>query len=806
MKVSQRWLQSLVPFKFTPEQFVERLSMLGLEVESVEDQAAVFANFVVGEVLETAKHPNADRLTLCKVNVGKETLDIVCGAPNVAAGQKVPVALIGAIIPRNQHDSNGKPFRIERVKIRGVESNGMICSAYELGIGDDASGILVLDAKAKVGMPLAQYLKRTDVLYEIGITPNRGDCLSHIGVAREISALVNKPLTLPRIHIKESSVPAKKYATVRIEDTARCSRYCARVVTNVTIAPSPQWLQDTLTALGIRPINNVVDITNYVLLETGHPLHAFDYDTLADHTIIVRTARDGEKFVTLDGKERELTSDTLMICDAEKPVAIAGVMGGANTEITNTTRNVLIESAYFDPSSIRRTSKRLGLSTEASYRFERGADIEMTLYAVNRAAQLMAEIAGGEVLKGVLDVYPRKRKPHTIRVRLSRVNGLIGLSLSKSEVVALLKRLHCSVRPLAGDVLAVTVPSFRNDLREEIDIVEEVARLYGYNNIETKTHSSIDFTSHVRTDLFEEEVRNYLCGAGFNEILTISLQDEVTARLAAQEPIKVLNAVSAGMEVLRTSLLPGALRVVLHNQNHGTKDLRLFEIGTVFSRQQELPPTELSSYREEQHLCLILSGFHDPLTYGVVQRKVDLYDIKGEVEAVLRKFNLDNYRFIYYDTHSPLLDMCIGIEVGGKSAGFFGKVKVEIATALELEEPVVACEVAMDVLRQHWVQERKFTPLPKFPSVMRDVAIVVEQSLPHATVEEAIRNAGRPLLQSVALFDVYSGAQLGSGKKSLAYALEFQSADHTLTDEEVEKAVEVILEAVRRQCGGVLRS
>ena len=359
MKVSQNWLKKYVNFKFTPEQLTEKLSMLGLEVESYEDLTKQYDNFIIGEVLERAKHPNADRLSICKVNIGSAVQEVVCGAPNVEAGQKVVVALIGAVIPHNQHDPEGKPFVIERAKIRGVESNGMICSELELGLGKDASGILVLDEKAKAGTSFAKYLGKTDVVYEIGITPNRADCLSHIGVAREIGLLVNKKLKMPKIVLKESASPASKFAKIEILDKEKCPRYSARVLRNVKIGPSPKWLQDLLSSIGVRPINNIVDVTNYVLMETGHPLHAFDYDTLAGQKIIVKTAQDGEKFVTLDGRERTLTSETLMICDAEKPIAIAGVMGGANTEISDSTTNILIEAAYFDPRNIRCTSKYL---------------------------------------------------------------------------------------------------------------------------------------------------------------------------------------------------------------------------------------------------------------------------------------------------------------------------------------------------------------------------------------------------------------------------------------------------------------
>ena len=557
MKVSQNWLKKYVDFKLTPEQLTEKLSMLGLEVESYEDLAKKYGNFVVGEVLDRAKHPKADRLSICKVNIGNAVQDVVCGAPNVAAGQKVAVALIGAVIPHNQHDPEGKPFVIERVKIRGVESNGMICSEYELGLGKDADGILVLDAMAKAGTPLADYLNKTDVIYEIGITPNRADCLSHIGVAREIGLLANKKLRLPKIVLKEDNEPAANYAKIEIVDKEKCPRYSARVIRNINIGPSPKWLQDLLTSVGVRPINNVVDVTNYVLMETGHPLHAFDYDTLASHKIVVKTAYDGEKFVTLDEKERTLTSETLMICDAEKPIGIAGVMGGANTEISSATKNILIEAAYFNPANIRRTSKYLGLSTEASYRFERGTDINITVHAANRAAQMIQEIAGGELLQGVLDVYPFERKPLIVKARISRINSIIGISLKKAQIVSLLKKIDLAVKSSAKDELFISVPSFRNDILEEIDIIEEVARVYGYNNIETKTHAAIDFSSNIRTDLLQDEIRGYLIGSGYNEVLAIGLQDEATMSLAGQPLVKAINPVSAEMAALRTEFSAG---------------------------------------------------------------------------------------------------------------------------------------------------------------------------------------------------------------------------------------------------------
>ncbi len=806
MKVSQNWLKKYIDFKLTSEQFTEKLSMLGLEVEGHEDVAKKYKNFVVGEVLERAKHPNADRLSVCKVNTGSEVQEVVCGAPNVAAGQKVVVALIGAIIPHNQHDPEGKSFIIERTKIRGIGSDGMICSEFELGLGKDASGILVLDEKAKAGTPLAKYLGKTDIIYEIGITPNRADCLSHIGVSREIGLLVNKKLKMPKTILKESALLASKVAKIEILDKEKCPRYSARILRNVKIGSSPKWLQDLLTSVGVRPINNVVDVTNYVLMEMGHPLHAFDYDTLTGHKIIVKSAEDGEKFITLDGKERTLTSDTLMICDVEKPIAIAGVMGGANTEISNRTTNILIESAYFDPSNVRRTSKYLGLSTEASYRFERGTDINITILAANRAAQMIQEIAGGELLKGALDVYPKKRKVLIIKARISRINSIIGISLKKAQILDLLKKIGLTPKSSSNDEILVTVPSFRNDILEEIDIIEEVARMYGYNNIETKTRAAIDFSANVRTDLLQDEIRDYLIGSGFNEVLAIGLQDEATMSLAGKPLVKALNPVSAEMSALRTNLVPGALRIVKHNRNHGARDLRLFEIGNIYLLNTDKAPDTIDAYYEEERLLLLLSGDNTPICYGNVSRKVDLLDLKGEVTALLSKFCLDNYRFIYYDNQESLCEQCIGVEINGTYAGFFGRVRVQIADKLGIDEQVFVCELKIRAINNGWAKDRKFYSLPKFPSVMRDLAFTIDAALPQKSVEDVIKKAGQPLCKNVVLFDMYSGQQTGTEKKSAAYSLEFQSADRTLTDTEIDNAMKKIVDAVQGQCNGVLRS
>ncbi|MBI3006000.1 MAG: phenylalanine--tRNA ligase subunit beta [Ignavibacteriales bacterium] len=806
MKVSQNLLKQYIDFKLSTKQFVEGLTMLGLEVESYEDLAKKYENFFVGEVLERQKHPNADRLTLCKVNVGKETLDIVCGALNVEAGQKVAVALVGATIPHNQHDPDGEPFVLTKAKIRGVESNGMICSAFELGVGDDADGILVLGKESKVGTPLSKHFRQNDVVYEIGITPNRGDCLSHIGIARELAVLVSKKLKHPVIKLKESGEASSKHASIQILDKARCPRYSARVLRNVKVQPSPQWLQDVLTNVGVRPINVVVDVTNYVMLEMGQPLHAFDYDRLAQHTVIVKTAKEGDTFTTLDGKDRKLTSDVLMICDTEKPVAIAGVMGGLNSEISDATTNILIESAHFDPKNIRRTSRHLGLSSEASYRFERNVDVENTVAAANRAAQMIQELTGAEILKGALDVYPKRRKTPRITLRISQANSILGTSLSNREMSASLTKLGIKVQSNSKKELKVSPPGFRPDLMEEIDLIEEVARVHGYDNIETKTKAGIDFSSAVVSDRFEDELRNSVVGSGFNEILAISLQDEKTISLAGRPAVKVLNPVSAEMQALRTELVTGALEVARHNRHHGAMNLRLFEIGNVFRFDSAKKPDSLEAYGEEQRLLLLMSGNASPLGYGNASRKCDLLDLKGEVSAFLQKFCLDKNRFIYYDTHNTLTERTIFVEINGTYAGFLGTIKKELLERFEIDEDVFVCELGVQALREGRPTNRKFEASPKFPGVSRDLAFVVDEIVPHGKIEESIRNSGGMLLKNVTLFDMYVGAQVGSGKKSLAYALEFQAHDRTMTDDEIEKNIGKIVQAVQRECNAVLRS
>lgn len=805
MKISHRWLQEYITLPLPPDRLADGLSMLGLEVERYEDLGARYKGFVVGEVVAKEKHPRADRLTVCKVTVGKEPLQIICGAPNVAVGQKVAVGLPGAVVPRNQHDPAGAPFTLTQAVIRGVESFGMICSEYELGLGENADGILVLEKKARVGTNLARHLGMDDVVYEMEVTANRGDWMSHIGVAREAQAIVPGKASLPRLKIREIARQTSSRAKVKILDTKKCRRYVARVVQGVTVGPSPAWLQHRLAVVGIRPINAVVDITNMVMMETGQPIHAFDYDLLAKHTVVVRCASEGEKFTTLDGKERTLRPDILMICDGEKPVAIAGVMGGQNSEISEKTTSILIESANFEPNNVRRTAKFLGMSTDASQRFERGVDISIAAYAADRVAQLVQEVIGGEILKGRIDVYPRKTPPSKITLRVSRCNSLLGTSMAKKEIISFLRRLDIRAVKQTKDAVVFAIPGFRTDLTEEVDLIEEVARVFGYNNIETKTRTTVDFSKPLNLQSLQDSLREYLVGAGWNEMVTMSLQENHAWHPVGDRRVQVLNPVSADASGLRSSLLPGALGVAGHNISHGTKDLRLFEIGHVFSSRKDGNAESLEGYNEEERLILLLSGNTSPSIYGSRGGKVDFFDLKGEVEALLSKFSLDKYRFISYDNAEALIEAALGVEINDTYGGFFGKVARSVTEKFDFDADVFVFEVKTSLLARNWFTQKKYKTLPKFPVVKRDLAFVVDESLPQEAVEKAIWKAGGVLLHDVKLFDMFEGDQVGKGKKSLAYAVEIQPTDRTLTDGEADALLGKVVEYVEQQCHAKLR-
>lgn len=811
MRISFNWLRRYIAFNSTPEEAAQILTSVGLEVEKVEHLGRHLDRFVVGEVVAAEKHPNADKLTVCQVRVENDSaslLQIVCGAPNVKRNQKVVVGLVGATVPRNQHDPDGKPFVLTKVKLRGVESNGMICSEYELGIGDDAEGILVLDNDAVVGTTLAQHLGLDDTVFEIGVTPNRPDCLSHIGVARELAAATGAKLLLPEEKSwTEGKEKISNNLTVDVVNTIACPRYSAAMISNVRIGPSPSWLQNYLKAVGVRPINNVVDVTNFVMYEMGQPLHAFDYQRIAGKKIIVQNARKGEHFTTLDEKEHTLSENMLMICDAEKAIAVAGVMGGLNSEISATTTVVVLESAFFSPTSIRRTSKQLGISTDASQRFERGIDPNGTVVAVRRAASLIAEITGGKILEGVIDIYPTEISPRTIELRVSRVNQILGTDLNAAEINQYLSSINIHVQSTSSEMFSCTVPTFRPDLLEEIDLIEEVARLHGYNNIEDKMISAINFKSmHVAGESAADRVRSWLASNGFHETISNSMMDPTDAEIFSVRLVKIINPLSKEMSVMRPSLLPSLLQNIYFNQNHGTKDLQLFEIGKVYEESKARSDNDpVAGFHEEERLCIALTGKRHLRTWFNEDRLVDIFDIKGVIETLFVKISLDKIRFIYYDSSSSLTVQTIGIEINGTYSGYLGKVSSALLQKFQIENDVYVAEINLAHIKKQGRSFKQFTQLSKFPSVLRDLAFLVPKKIFVHDVETEIFKSGGSLLKQVTLFDVYEGKNLPENMKSVAFSLHFIPEEKTLTDAEIDAATSKIAEAVELKFGAELR-
>jgi len=804
MRILERWLKQYIDFDIPPDALAERLTMLGLEFESVRRLDAPYNGFVVGEVLAKERHPNADRLSVCTVGIGRETLQIVCGGPNVAQGQKVPVGLIGATVPRNQHDPSGAPFVLARVTIRGVESSGMICSEYELHMGSDAGGIMVLDRDARPGDPLAAYFGLDDTAFDLEITPNRPDWLSHIGVAREIAILTHGRVRLPRMNLRESAEPAARHLSVTVEERENCPRFAARMIRDVKIGPSPRWMQNALRNAGLRPRNNVVDITNYVMYECGQPLHAFDHALLRGGAIVVRGARAGTHFTTLDGKEHVLPGGTVMVCDAEREVSVAGVMGGANSEISDATTDVVLEAACWNPASIRRTAKALGISSDASQRFERGADPNGIRFALDRAAQLVTEIAGGTLLKGLIDLYPKKVRERVVPLRFSRVNRVLGTRLKKPEIVAGLSLIGITQASAKGDAAKFRVPTYRVDVDREIDLIEEVARVHGYDRIEPGSTATVGYAQQFPTGSRRDDVRTALIGRGYHEAITNSMLSLKRAALGGEKPVEIGNPQNQEMGALRTGLLAGLLETVAKNQNAGNTDLRAFEIGRVFSVDDSGAKHEVENFLEREMVCLVLTGSSAPAHWSSPKREADLFDMKGDIEFLLAEFALDKRRFISYSTSNGLTDSALAIEIQGSYAGYLGQVRRDVLAEFRIEQPVFAAELDIAFLGRS--AAKVYVPLPRYPRVRRDVAFTVDAGIPAEDLERTLRGSATELLRSVEVFDVYEGEQLPGGKKSVAFTLEFMSLEKTLTDAEIETEVGRVVAGVGKAHGAVLRS
>jgi len=807
MKVTLNWLKQYVDFNWSPEETVERLTMLGLEVEGVQKIGGEFTGIVVAQVITRDKHPNADKLSVCRVNDGTTERQIVCGAQNFKAGDKVPLILPGASLPPKAGEK--EPFTIKVGKIRGVESHGMMCSPQELGLPDQVDGLLILREDAKVGQPFAEYLGRSgnDVVYDLEVTPNRPDLNSVVGIAREIAAVTGNPLRIPELKIKNSELKTEDLVAVKIEDAEICPRYTARVIKNVKIGPSPDWLRSTLEKIGIRSINNVVDVTNFVMMEVGQPLHAFDYHLIAKGadgkpTIVVRRAGAGEKFKTLDNQERTLMHEMLLIADAQKGVALAGVMGGQNTEINNATKDVLIESAYFSPVNIRRTSKLLGLRSESSYRFERGADVGICDWASQRAVQLILETAGGELAQGVVDVYPKTATPKQITLHFSKTKDLLGIGISHHDQIEFLTRLGLTVTEQNPGICTFQIPTWRVDLKRDTDLVEEIERLHGLDKTPaTSPRGAIGANTFDAVHDQLAEARRILCALGLNEAQGQTLVANAECRMPNGGLVALANPLSSDMDVLRPSLLPGLIHALQHNITRKNYDVALFEVGRVFSSHN-------GATKEERRVGIALTGQRAQNFWSGEERdaKFDVFDLKGMLEDFLEQFGLRGVTFARRTEASAMFLESATVSLGGKlPLGEFGQLSPALAKKYDLRDAVLLAELNLDQLLARRNPAKSFKALPQFPAIRRDLAMLVTEATTHEAVLQAVKQAKPANLESVDLFDVFRGKNIPDGQKSLAYAFTYRSPEKTLTDADVNAAHEKMVEAFMAQLGATVR-
>jgi phenylalanyl-tRNA synthetase beta chain len=800
MKVSIHWLKEYVDISTPLEELCERLTMAGLEVGEVEVIGGNWNDIWVGKIVDVNAHPNADRLKLVTVDLGKQRSTVVCGAPNVTVGDKVAFARVGAHLIDGH---SGEMVQLKPAKIRGVVSEGMICSEKELGISDSHEGIIILPPEAMIGSPLADCLG--DTILDLDITPNRPDCLSVIGIAREIAALTGSKLHIPAVSYAELGKPIGSYAAVEIVEPVLCPRYCASLLAGIKITASPQWLQRRLLACGMRPINNIVDVTNYVMLEYGQPLHAFGYNEIRGKQIIVRRAGNGEIITTLDGVERKLSPDILVIADKERAIAIAGIMGGGDAEVTDSTANVLIESANFNQAVIHRGSLGLRLSSEASLRFEKGLSRDLPLVALERATQLMVELAGGKVAEGIIDVYPGKRQAEPVILPVTDVKRLLGVEMKANGIAKTLKPLGFSCRQTRStSQIQVDIPWWRTDITCAADLVEEVARIIGYDKIPTTMLSS-QLPKHEPAPMLSLrwQLRSLLVGCGFQEVLTYSLTSlEMLDRLSPQlqligpTPMKVANPMSREQEYLRTSLRAGILSVLARNGRHQEEAVRLFEIGKVFlPREMDLP-------QEKEILCAVLSGSRNGLFWRDRVEPIDFFVAKGVVESILSQLGV-TARFEGGEDESLCPGRSASVIIDDDKLGVVGELHHKVLEAFEISDTAYLIEIDLDMLASFATALKKYQPIPRYPSTSRDIALLVDEQITYQQICDVIQNF--PLVNSVTLFDFYIGEQVPAGKKSLAFRIVYQSSRHTLTDNEVDNVQQQILDKLQRDLRATLR-
>ena len=803
MKLSIKWLKDYVALPDSVDELARRLTMAGLEIEGISRPGDGLKGVVVAQILASEKHPNADKLSVTKIDDGSGTpLQVVCGAKNYKVGDKVPLATVGAELPGG--------MKIGKAKMRDVESFGMLCSSKELGLTEDSAGLLILDGELKVGTPIAQALGLDDVIFEVNVTPNRSDALSHLGIAREVATLLGVPLQRPEARLTESATDASSKIQIRIEDAERCWRYAARVIEGVAVKPSPKWMQERLKAAGVRAINNLVDVTNYVMLEYGQPLHAFDLDRIGGAQIVVRTAKAGEKLKTLDDKERTLHAEDLLICDAQSPLVLAGVMGGASSEVTPQTTRVLLECATFQPTTVRRSSKRHALHTESSHRFERGTDVSVVPEVLDRAAALIVEVGGGTVLKGRVDAYPTKKDARQVTLRTARVGEVLGVAVPAAECAKVLSSLGFVKR--SGDDVSATweVPLARVDVSIEEDLIEEIARIRGFDAIPAALPRGLNALEPERPWVTaERRIRAALAGEGLDEVVNYSFVSpaELAAFQAEKGAIAVSNPLSVEQSTMRTTLFASLVPNVTRSARFQATGVRFYEIARSYVPHEKGGENGKPVALETLQVAGALWGVRDGVrSWTGKDAPIDFYDARAVVEAVLQSLHITGATFEPLDSPWYHPRAAATVKVGGRVLGTLGELHPRAQKRLDAPTGIFLFQLEVEALLAEAKLVPQATPLSRFPSVLRDLAVVVPSELPADKVRAVILDVGQPLVDEVRVFDVYAGHQVGEGKKNLAFALRYRAADRTLTDAEVTEAHQKIVATVTERLGGALRA
>jgi phenylalanyl-tRNA synthetase beta chain len=815
MKISYNWLKQYLDTDISCQEIIEILTQIGLEVESSEKHESIkggLEGLVVGEVLTCAQHPNADKLSVTTVNVGQpEILNIVCGAPNVRAGQKVIVATIGTTLY-----SGEEPFKIKKGKIRGEVSEGMICAEDEIGLGTDHAGIIVLDASAKVGTAAKDYFKiEDDYLIEVAILPNRSDAASHLGVARDLVAYLqqngNASIVKPSVdNFKIDNT--SNIIGIEVLDAEACPRYTGLTITGVEVKPSPEWLQNRLKAIGQKPINNVVDVTNFVLHELGQPLHAFDADEITGKKVIVRTLPQDTPFITLDGTERKLSSDDLMICNSETGMCIGGVFGGLKSGVSDKTKTVFLESAYFNPRYIRRTSKRHGINTDASFRFERGTDPNITVYALKRAAMLIKEIAGGEITSEIIDIYPEPVKDFEINLFYHNVTRLIGKEIPKETIKNILTSLEVKIINETESSLFLQVPPYRVDVQREADVIEDILRIYGYNNVEipNEVRSTLSYQPKPDNEKLKETIANQLSSLGFNEAwsnsLTKSAYYENGETFKAENSVKILNPLSSDLDIMRQTLLFGGLEAVLLNQNFKNTDLKLYEFGNCYKYNNfESVKNVLDQYSESSHLALFLTGNKTQINWNLKESPTSFFELKAHVDNILTKLNINVDKLTIEEFKNDLFAYAVSYSLNKKVIVEFGSISKKILKSFDIDNEVFYADIQWQTAIKYYSPKISFVPMSKFPEVKRDLALLIDKNVSFAQLKAVAEKTERKLLKRVSIFDVYEGERIESGKKSYALSFILQDETKTLTDQQIDRIMSNLIKNYETELNAKLR-